>query len=112
MLVYNLVGQMQVLSKLPPQSDICEWLATNSECNDTMMMVILPVTVAALSFFNQINTQYEVVSELCTASTCPTMSAGNVYVAICVYVCVCMYMHVACTLACVCTCARALVTLI
>lgn len=101
MLVYNLVGQMQVLSKLPPQSDICEWLATNSECNDTMMMVILPVTVAALSFFNQINTQYEVVSELCTASTCPTMSAGNVYVTICVYVCVRMCMHVR---SCVCTC--------
>lgn len=29
-LVYNLAGQMQLLSKLPPQSDICEWLATNS----------------------------------------------------------------------------------
>ena len=78
---------MQVLSKLPPQSDICEWLATNSEYNDIMMVTSL-VVVAALSFFNQINTQYEVVSELCTASTCPTMSAGNVYVSVCVCVCV------------------------
>lgn len=79
MLVYNLVGQMQVLSKLPPQSDICEWLATNSEYHCILIhWVTYGVILTALAFFNQINTQYEVVSELCTASTCPTMSAGSV----------------------------------
>jgi len=30
-LVYNLVGQMYEISKLPPHADVCEWLATNSK---------------------------------------------------------------------------------
>ena len=69
-----------MLSKLPPQSDICEWLATNSEyrCIPIDWVTHEIIVFVALQFFNQINTQYEVVSELCTATTCPTMSAGTV----------------------------------
>jgi hypothetical protein len=53
-------GKLQQLIRLPPRTDIHEWLATNS-----------------LAFFTQVNIQVGVVSQLCSQSTCPQMSAGS-----------------------------------
>lgn len=55
-----IVGKLQRLSRLPPRTDIHEWLATN-----------------CLGFFNHINVQVGAVSEVCTATTCPTIAAGK-----------------------------------
>ncbi|XP_005112185.2 MOB kinase activator-like 2 [Aplysia californica] len=48
------------LVALPPSSDLNEWLATHT-----------------ISFFNHVNLVYGVVSEFCTAETCPAMSAPD-----------------------------------
>jgi MOB kinase activator 1 len=59
--IYPMVaGKLPSLSKLPPRTDVHEWLATN-----------------CLSFFNHVNVQVGVVSECCTNSSCPTMTAGK-----------------------------------
>ncbi|GFN98738.1 mob kinase activator 2 [Plakobranchus ocellatus] len=48
------------LVALPPYLDLNEWLATHT-----------------ISFFNHVNLLYGVVSEYCTAETCPSMSAPD-----------------------------------
>eukprot|EP00731_Ephydatia_muelleri_P006738 Em0003g986a len=53
-------GKLQHFARLPPQSDVNEWLATN-----------------CLAFFHQINTQVGVIGELCTQQGCPSMCAGK-----------------------------------
>ncbi|XP_003385641.1 PREDICTED: MOB kinase activator 2-like [Amphimedon queenslandica] len=60
MIIPSVAGKLQQLIRLPPLTDIHEWLATNS-----------------LAFFTQINIQVGVVSQLCTQSTCAQMSAGS-----------------------------------
>lgn len=55
-----IAGNLQRLSQLPPQTDIHEWMATNS-----------------LAFFTHVNVQFGAVSEMCTQQTCPVMSAGK-----------------------------------
>ncbi|XP_004343608.2 HCCA2 protein [Capsaspora owczarzaki ATCC 30864] len=53
-------GDLQSVVMLPDGEDLNEWLA-----------------VSLLSFFNNINMYYSVVSELCTAQTCPSMTANK-----------------------------------
>eukprot|EP01094_Clydonella_sp_ATCC50884_P018678 TRINITY_DN3497_c0_g1_i2.p1 TRINITY_DN3497_c0_g1~~TRINITY_DN3497_c0_g1_i2.p1 ORF type:complete len:212 (-),score=89.31 TRINITY_DN3497_c0_g1_i2:744-1379(-) len=53
---------VQLAVTLPEGEDQNEWLAANT-----------------VDFFNQINMLYGVLAELCTAETCPTMSAGPKY---------------------------------
>ncbi|RUS82683.1 hypothetical protein EGW08_009520, partial [Elysia chlorotica] len=48
------------LVAIPPYLDLDEWLATHT-----------------ISFFNHVNLLYGVVSEFCTAETCPAMSAPD-----------------------------------
>lgn len=61
LVIYPFVaGKLHQLSQLPPKNDVHEWLATNS-----------------LAFFNQVNVQVGAVAEVCTATSCPTMTAGK-----------------------------------
>lgn len=61
LVIYHTVaGKLHHLSKLPPKTDIHEWLATNS-----------------LAFFNHVNVQVGAISELCTPQSCATMTAGK-----------------------------------
>ncbi|CAH3039943.1 unnamed protein product [Pocillopora meandrina] len=52
------ISEVRELVPLPPSIDLNEWLASNT-----------------LAFFNQIDLLYGSVSERCTTTTCPTMSA-------------------------------------
>lgn len=52
------ISEVKELVPLPPSIDLNEWLASNT-----------------LAFFNQIDLLYGSVSERCTATACPTMSA-------------------------------------
>lgn len=54
------VGRLHDASRLPPRNEVNEWLATN-----------------CIQFFNQINTQYGIIAEMCKQDTCPVMSAGS-----------------------------------
>lgn len=47
---------------LPPGEDLSEWLAMNT-----------------VDFYNAVNLLYNTLTEFCTPSTCPTMSAGPKY---------------------------------
>jgi MOB kinase activator 1 len=47
---------------LPPGEDLSEWLAVNT-----------------VDFYNAVNLLYNTLTEFCTPSTCPTMSAGPKY---------------------------------
>lgn len=58
-LLPSAAGKLQQLIRLPPSTDIHEWLATNT-----------------LAFFTQVNVQVEVISQLCTQVTCSQMTAG------------------------------------
>ncbi|CAA3016412.1 MOB kinase activator-like 1A isoform X2 [Olea europaea var. sylvestris] len=55
-------GNLREAVRLPPGEDLNEWLAVNT-----------------VDFFNQVNLLYGTLTEFCTASTCPTMSAGSKY---------------------------------
>ncbi|MED6135687.1 hypothetical protein PIB30_049026 [Stylosanthes scabra] len=55
-------GNLREAVKLPPGEDFNEWLAVN-----------------AVDFFNQVNILYGTLTEFCTASNCPTMTAGPKY---------------------------------
>ncbi|GJS50130.1 MOB kinase activator-like 1A protein [Tanacetum coccineum] len=52
-------GNLREAVRLPPGEDLNEWLAIN-----------------AVDFFNQVNLLYGTLTEFCTSSTCPTMTAG------------------------------------
>ncbi|KAL2458874.1 Uncharacterized protein Fot_55437 [Forsythia ovata] len=52
----------EAVRRLPPGEDLNEWLAVNT-----------------VDFFNQVNLLYGTLTEFCTSSTCPTMSAGSKY---------------------------------
>jgi len=51
-------SEIKELVPLPPSIDLNEWIATNT-----------------LAFFNQVDLLYGTVSEKCTVTSCPTMSA-------------------------------------
>ncbi|KAE8796129.1 MOB kinase activator-like 1A [Hordeum vulgare] len=53
-------GNLRDAVRLPPGEDLNEWLAVNT-----------------VDFFNQVNILYGTLMEFCTASTCPTMTAGS-----------------------------------
>ena len=55
-------GDMQVAVELPAGEDLNEWLAVNT-----------------IEFYNEINVLYGILTEFCTAESCPTMSAGPKY---------------------------------
>ncbi|KAA8534778.1 hypothetical protein F0562_029780 [Nyssa sinensis] len=55
-------GNLREAVRLPPGEDLNEWLAVNT-----------------VDFFNQVNILYGTLTEFCTASTCPTMTAGPKY---------------------------------
>ncbi|KAL2534338.1 MOB kinase activator-like 1A [Abeliophyllum distichum] len=55
-------GNLREAVRLPPGEDLNEWLAVNT-----------------VDFFNQGNLLYGTLTEFCTVSTCPTMSAGSKY---------------------------------
>ncbi|RVW44099.1 MOB kinase activator-like 1A [Vitis vinifera] len=55
-------GNLREAVRLPPGEDPNEWLAVNT-----------------VDFFNQVNILYGTLTEFCTASICPTMSAGPKY---------------------------------
>jgi len=55
-------GNMRLAVVCPKGEDMNEWLAANS-----------------VDFFNEINMLYGTVSEFCTKTSCPTMSAGPNY---------------------------------
>ncbi|KMZ57274.1 MOB kinase activator 1A [Zostera marina] len=52
-------GNLKEAVRLPPGEDFSEWLAVNT-----------------VDFFNQVNLLYGTLTEFCTPTTCPTMSAG------------------------------------
>lgn len=55
-------GNLREAVRLPPGEDLHEWLAVNT-----------------VDFFNQVNILYGTLTEFCTPSSCPTMSAGPKY---------------------------------
>ncbi|CAH2041840.1 unnamed protein product, partial [Thlaspi arvense] len=55
-------GNLREAVRLPPGEDINEWLAVNT-----------------VDFFNQVNILYGTLTEFCTPSSCPTMTAGPKY---------------------------------
>lgn len=55
-------GDLRAAVVLPPGEDFQEWLAVNT-----------------LDFYNTTNLLYGSISEYCTSSECPTMSAGTKY---------------------------------
>ncbi len=55
-------GNMQLAVELPAGEDLNEWLAVNT-----------------IEFYNEINVLYGILTEFCTAESCPTMSAGPKY---------------------------------
>ncbi|KAL2251044.1 UNVERIFIED_CONTAM: MOB kinase activator-like 1A [Sesamum indicum] len=55
-------GNLREAVKLPIGEDLNEWLAVNT-----------------VDFFNQVNILYATLTEFCTPSTCPTMTAGPKY---------------------------------
>ncbi|OIT32765.1 PREDICTED: MOB kinase activator-like 1A [Nicotiana attenuata] len=55
-------GNLREAVRLPPGEDLHEWLAVNT-----------------VDFFNQVNILYGTLTEFCTSSSCPTMSAGPKY---------------------------------
>ncbi|KAK6944753.1 MOB kinase activator family [Dillenia turbinata] len=63
-------GNLREAVRLPPGEDINEWLAVNSKK--------LALSLA-VDFFNQVNILYATLTEFCTSSHCPTMTAGPKY---------------------------------
>ncbi|KAL2945119.1 MOB kinase activator-like 1A [Bienertia sinuspersici] len=57
-------GNLREAVKLPPGEDFNEWLAVNNYL---------------WTFFNQVNILYGTLTEFCTSTTCPTMTAGTKY---------------------------------
>ncbi|XP_058213520.1 MOB kinase activator-like 1A [Rhododendron vialii] len=55
-------GNLREAVRLPPGEDLNEWLAVNT-----------------VDFFNQVNILYGTLTEFCTASNCPMMTAGPKY---------------------------------
>jgi len=55
-------GNLRLAVKLPEGEDLNEWLAANT-----------------VDFFNQINLLYGTLTEFCTSTSCPIMSAGAKY---------------------------------
>ncbi|KAJ4708737.1 MOB kinase activator-like 1A [Melia azedarach] len=55
-------GNLREAVRLPPGEDINEWLAVNT-----------------VDFFNQVNILYGTLTEFCTPSNCPMMTAGPKY---------------------------------
>jgi len=55
-------GNLRLAVKLPEGEDLNEWLAVNT-----------------VDFFNQINMLYGTITEFCTSTACPVMSAGPKY---------------------------------
>uniref|UniRef100_A0A803MG41 MOB kinase activator-like 1A n=1 Tax=Chenopodium quinoa TaxID=63459 RepID=A0A803MG41_CHEQI len=68
-------GNLREAVKLPPGEDFNEWLAVNSKSIDSNPFYLL----AAVDFFNQVNILYGTLTEFCTATSCPTMTAGPKY---------------------------------
>ncbi|KAG8391311.1 hypothetical protein BUALT_Bualt01G0174700 [Buddleja alternifolia] len=70
-------GNLREAVRLPPGEDLNEWLAVNSKyrfISNDFSSLISPV-----DFFNQVNILYGTLTEFCTSSRCPTMSAGPKY---------------------------------
>lgn len=60
---------------LPEGEDQNEWLAVNSPPN----LYVFCADVLAVDFFNQVNMLYSTITEFCSPTACPTMSAGQRY---------------------------------
>ena len=75
-------GDLHSMLTLHPGTDQNEWMAAQSRntvaeltrCVDTDYWFCLCL---ALSFFNHFNLLYGAISELCTTTSCPVMSAGS-----------------------------------
>ncbi|KAK9792022.1 hypothetical protein WJX73_002175 [Symbiochloris irregularis] len=55
-------GNIREAVRLPPGEDLNEWLAVNT-----------------VDFYNAVSVLYSTLEEFCTASSCPTMTAGHKY---------------------------------
>ncbi|KAK4785762.1 hypothetical protein SAY86_002451 [Trapa natans] len=80
-------GNLREAVRLPPGEDINEWLAVNSKrflysAKNSSHQSFPDSSYAfgaAVDFFNQVNILYGTLTEFCTSTNCPTMSAGPKY---------------------------------
>jgi MOB kinase activator 1 len=71
-------GNLRLAVMLPDGEDLNEWVAVNSkgyQCEHSIHYLFF----SAVDFFNQINMLYGTITEFCTESSCPVMSAGPRY---------------------------------
>ncbi|KAG6389665.1 hypothetical protein SASPL_151137 [Salvia splendens] len=86
-------GNLREAVRLPPGEDFNEWLAVNSNLSLSLslslalsllyayvcLLVVMPVHILTVDFFNQVNLLYGTLTEFCTPENCCTMSAGPKY---------------------------------
>ncbi|KAK6152006.1 hypothetical protein DH2020_014641 [Rehmannia glutinosa] len=74
-------GNLREAVRLPPGEDLNEWLAVNIQACSVSSLTSndLARSFSAVDFFNQVNLLYGTLTEFCTSSSCPTMSAGPKY---------------------------------
>jgi MOB kinase activator 1 len=70
-------GNLKQAVVLPDGEDRDEWLAIHSL--DRFLFSIFYSNWVAVDFYNQINMLYSIVTEFCSPSSCPTMTAGPQY---------------------------------
>ena len=68
-------SNLRAAVKLPNGEDRCEWIAANCELESSLHFVKTPM-LSVVDFFNQLNMLYGTLTEVCTDSKCPVMSAG------------------------------------
>jgi MOB kinase activator 1 len=74
-------GNLKQAVLLPEGEDLNEWLAVNSPPHlpPPPLYTDADVGCIAVDFFNQVNMLYSTVTEFCSPTACPTMSAGQRY---------------------------------
>lgn len=70
-------GNLRGAVVLPEGEDLNEWLAVNSPSPLLPCTPRLTCSATAVDFYNQINMLYGTVTEFCTPTECPVMSAGS-----------------------------------
>lgn len=77
-------ANLRLAVKLPEGEDLNEWLAVNSSLSSFNLFSFSRKSQfflfkKAVDFFNQINMLYGTITEFCTPSQCPVLSAGPKY---------------------------------